>query len=254
MNKLANGYTAVGRHSDAVKLHEETLALRKAKLGPDHPDTLLSTLSLRKVKLKPDDRDTIRNMRALARSYAALGQHADALKLQEEVLALQKAKFGPNHRDTLMSMLSVAESLIALERGAKAVLVIDEFVQRAADNDLPPLWHRSVMIQRLRHFEKTKDPAGCRQTAEMWEKLNRTDAGSLYNAACNRAVTAEVLTGTKQADAEAEQAMAWLKKAVAAGYKDAAHMQKDKDLDALRHRDDFKKLMAELAAGGAKQK
>jgi hypothetical protein len=31
-------------------------------------------------------------------------------------------------------------------------------------------------------------------------------------------------------------------------------MQKDRDLDALRDREDFKKLLAELAAGGAKQK
>jgi len=33
---------------------------------------------------------------------------------------------------------------------------------------------------------------------------------------------------------------------VQAGYKDAAHMKKDTDLDALRERDDFKKLFAEL--------
>jgi hypothetical protein len=31
-------------------------------------------------------------------------------------------------------------------------------------------------------------------------------------------------------------------------------MQKDNDVDALREREGFKKLMAELAAGAAKQK
>jgi hypothetical protein len=40
--------------------------------------------------------------------------------------------------------------------------------------------------------------------------------------------------------------MAWLTQAVAAGYKDADHMKKDKDLDALRDREEFKKLLAEL--------
>ena len=40
--------------------------------------------------------------------------------------------------------------------------------------------------------------------------------------------------------------MDWLHKAVNAGYKDAAHMKKDNDLDTLRDREDFKKLMAEL--------
>ena len=42
MNNLAESYQALGRHAEALKLHEETLALQKAKLGPDHPDTLMS--------------------------------------------------------------------------------------------------------------------------------------------------------------------------------------------------------------------
>jgi hypothetical protein len=106
---------------------------------------------------------------------------------------------------------------------------------------------------RLRHFAKTKDTAGCRQTAEMWEKLNRADAASLYTAACMRTVTAAVLrgadpspAGAKQADAEADRALAWLKQAVAVGYQDAAHLKQDKDLDALRGREDFQRLLAEL--------
>jgi hypothetical protein len=237
MNNLANSYAALRRHADALKLDEETLALRKAKLGPQHPDTLLS-------------------MDNLAISYADLGRHADALKLHEETEALRKAKLGPDHPDTLKSMWGVAASLVKLQRSAEAVPVIDDCVKRAAAKVVDPALLPSVMNLRLRHFEKTKDPAGCRQTAAMWEKLNRADANSLYNAACMRAVTAAMLraadpspVGAKQADAEAEQAMAWLKQAVAAGFKDAAHMEKDKDLDALRGREDFKKLLAELAAG-----
>jgi hypothetical protein len=44
----------------------------------------------------------------------------------------------------------------------------------------------------------------------------------------------------------ADRAMELLRKAVNAGYKDAAHMTKDTDLDPLRGREDFKKLMAEI--------
>jgi hypothetical protein len=40
----------------------------------------------------------------------------------------------------------------------------------------------------------------------------------------------------------------WLKKAVAAGFKDVEQIRTDKDLDALRQREDFKKLIAELEA------
>ena len=42
--------------------------------------------------------------------------------------------------------------------------------------------------------------------------------------------------------------MTMLRDAVAKGYKDAAHMKKDKDLDALREREDFKRLVADLEA------
>jgi hypothetical protein len=45
----------------------------------------------------------------------------------------------------------------------------------------------------------------------------------------------------------ADRAMELLRKAVTAGFKDAARMAKNGDLDALRGRDDFKKLLAELA-------
>ena len=46
MNNLADGYADLGRHAGALKLFEETLALQKAKLGPDHPDTLVSMNNL----------------------------------------------------------------------------------------------------------------------------------------------------------------------------------------------------------------
>ena len=76
MNGLANSYQALGRHAEALKLHEETLALRQARLGPDHPDTLHS-------------------MNGLAYSYHALGRHAEALKLHEETLARRRPGWAP---------------------------------------------------------------------------------------------------------------------------------------------------------------
>ena len=86
---------------DALKRYEETLALRKAKLGPDHPDTLMS-------------------MNDLASSYSALGRHAEALKLYEETLALRKAKLGPDHPDTLVTMNMLADAYRRAGRYAEA--------------------------------------------------------------------------------------------------------------------------------------
>jgi hypothetical protein len=46
MHNLALSYGHFGRHDDALNLLGRTLALQKAKLGPDHIDTLRSMNSL----------------------------------------------------------------------------------------------------------------------------------------------------------------------------------------------------------------
>jgi serine/threonine-protein kinase len=52
----------------------------------------------------------------------------------------------------------------------------------------------------------------------------------------------------------AEQALAALRQALAKGYKDLAQLKKDKDLDPLRSRDDFQKLLAGLEQEMSKEK
>jgi tetratricopeptide (TPR) repeat protein len=46
MQCLAECYSALARHADALKLGQETLALRTAALGRDHPDTPASMILL----------------------------------------------------------------------------------------------------------------------------------------------------------------------------------------------------------------
>jgi hypothetical protein len=53
---------------------------------------------------------------------------------------------------------------------------------------------------------------------------------------------------------QANPAMAWLRKAVAAGFKDSEHMKKGPDLDALREQPEFKALLAELMKGKGRDK
>ena len=185
------------RTSERLTLFEETLALQKAKLGPEHPGTLTS-------------------MNNLAICYATAGRYERALKLYEETLALQKAKLRPNDPAMLGTRVGIASMKVKVGRAVEA----------AAD---------------------------CRQATEAFEKLNGSDANSLYSAACFRAVLAAALRGgapsaesAKQAHEEADRAMTWLKKAVAAGFHGAALLTSDHDLDALRDRDDFKKLVRDL--------
>jgi tetratricopeptide (TPR) repeat protein len=283
MNNLANNYDALGRHGEALKLREETLTLRKVKLRPAHPETLGSmgnladsydalgrhgealklheeTLALIKAKLGPDHPDTLRIMNNLALSYDALGRHGEALKLHEETLALKKAKLGPDHPETLVSMANLAESLIRDDRWSEAMAILDDCLRRVEGKAVDPRLVGLVLERRLRFFAKQGDASGCRQTAAMWERLDRKDADSLYGAACFRAITAAVFRskssqadGARQAGIEADRAMAWLWKAVAAGYDTPqylAHMTRDPDLDALRDRDVFRRLLAGLMDRG----
>jgi hypothetical protein len=75
-------------------------------------------------------------------------------------------------------------------------------------------------------------------------------AASIYNMACCHAL---MVPKSGDGARHADLAMGWLKRAVAAGFRDLAAIQKDSDLDALRGREDFKKLLAELEAGGRKK-
>ena len=151
-----------------------------------------------------------------------------------------------------IGVVTLVASLIALGRGAEAVPIIDECVARVADKNVSPRMVLYLVDTRLRHFEQAKDAEGCRATAELWEKLKRTDAASIYDAACFRAVTAAVMRGNptsqlaRQSDAEADRAMALLQQAVAAGRGNVTEMKKDKDLDVLHDREDYRRLMAEL--------
>jgi hypothetical protein len=163
-------------------------------------------------------------MMGLANSYCALSRHAEALKLREETLALRKAKLGPDHPDTLESMSALATSYAAVGQPADAL--------------------------RL-----------CEEAAPTWEKLERADSLAPYYRANWRSQLAGLIRatdqspeGAKRADALADQAMDWLRKAVALGYRNTAELKKEKAFDALRTREDFQKLLAELEVGLEKDK
>jgi tetratricopeptide (TPR) repeat protein len=126
-------------------------------------------------------------------------------------------------------------------------------------------WERALELDdgsrkptfRQRIFRNRKDAAGCLAAAAEYEARKPTDAGALYDAACNRSVCSAVILqdpktpaddAARLAREQADLAMSWLHKAVAAGCRDAEHLKQDKDLDALREREDFKSLLAELQA------
>ena len=136
---LGQSLNGLGEYDLAVEVLEKAGTTRKAKLGPDHPDTLSSmnnlatgyraagklekalplyeeTLALMKAKLGPDHPDTLTTMNNLAVGYEEAGKLDKSLPLKEETLALRKAKLGPDHPDTLTTMNNLALRLAGTSR------------------------------------------------------------------------------------------------------------------------------------------
>jgi eukaryotic-like serine/threonine-protein kinase len=274
-HNIGKCYEALGRLADALKLHKKTLELRKARLGLAHPDTQRSmsslaavylvlgryadaltlqeeTLKLQQTTLGVDHPDALRTMFDIAESKRYLGRLQEALATRQQCFALFKARLGPDHADTLYAMSGLSGDLMALGRDAEALQVIDDCFKRAAGKVVAPDLIPTILVRRMQYFQKKHDADGCRQTAVLYESLKSTDAASLYNAACLRAITAAVLrlgksaNAARDADQEADAAMKWLNQAIAKGYHDVSSLKTDKDLDALRTRDDFKNLLAGL--------
>jgi hypothetical protein len=84
------------------------------------------------------------------------------------------------------------------------------------------------------------------------KKLDKPTSVDLYNMTCYYALlhglSRDKGSGVSAADtADAgKKALATVRRAITAGYRDTANLRKDTDLDSLRKRPDFEKLLADL--------
>lgn len=180
--------------------------------------------------------------------YTNLGKYEDALPYYEEAAAGWRRVLGPAHIRTLRGLNNLVICYRALDRRDNALRGMDEFLAHARENAHPD-WIIAVCDDRLRQFGAAADPAGGRGVAGVWEGFGFDRPEDLYSAAYFRALTAGAYTAKGQpaeARADAERAMAWLTKAVAAGFRDREHIEADADLAALRGRPDFRQLVGSL--------
>ena len=149
MNNLASAYEALGQLDRALSLHEQTLALLKTKVGPDHPLTLISmnnlagayrgvgqidrglslredTLARMRVKLGPDHPGTLKCMNSLAHDYALAGKPDRAIPLFEESFRRHAAKFGADHPDTWLAKANLGVVFKEARRPADALPLLED--------------------------------------------------------------------------------------------------------------------------------
>jgi tetratricopeptide (TPR) repeat protein len=110
MNALASAYRAAGKQDLALPLYDETLKLRKAVLGADHPDTLAS-------------------LNRLALEYQAAGKLDLSMTLYEELLKLQTEKLGADNTSTLGSMYALANVYSEGLRFDRAIPLFEELLR-----------------------------------------------------------------------------------------------------------------------------
>ena len=125
MGNLANSYSDLGQHQQALKLNEQVLKKQREILGPDHPHTVLT-------------------MGNLAYSYSHLGQHQQALKLKEQVLEKQREILGPDHPHTVFSMGNLASSYSDLGQHQQALKLKEQVLEK--QREIPGIDHPHTVL------------------------------------------------------------------------------------------------------------
>jgi serine/threonine-protein kinase len=248
---LAVSHTDLGRllearedWSNAEAEYHEAIALRE-QLVADFPGVAQYA-----VDLGGSYGDLGRSVQARGEVAASLGWYTKARAILLPVLGKEP------HRVWVRQLLCDTHTRRALalaQLGRHAAAVVEWEQARALNDEKARDW-----IYRLGQAEsqvRIGQPAEAVAAAEEVLKLGNPDRHTRYNAACVYSLAvaqamkqAPPNTSSLRAERYARRAVALLRQAVQQGFQDVGHIKKDSDLDALRGRDEFKQLLAQLEA------
>jgi tetratricopeptide (TPR) repeat protein len=243
-----------GRQAEALEAHKQGLEIRQ-KLADAIPAVTQFQSDL------ADSHD------AVGRALSQTGKPADALEAYRQALAIRQKLADANpaitefQGDLASSLNSMGELLRKTGKPAEALMAHRQALaigQKLADaNPADSQVESSVAYSHYligAALSQTGKPAEAsfRRAVEIMERLPTLTPADHYNQACYyaRLADAAVETGSGMTAADrlaaADKAIKALRLAIAAGYNNDADLSKDSDLDGLRSRTDFKKLMEEL--------
>jgi serine/threonine-protein kinase len=252
----------VGKSNDAEREYRAALK-EQERLVAEHPQV-------------PEYR------RELARSHNSLGillmnvgksndaerEYRAALKEQERLVA-EHPQVPDFHNELAGTLVNIANVRMTAKQPAEARRLLDKarlHHEAALKANPQNVTYREFYRNNLSILSSAcvelGDHAGAVEAAQKLARWAFEPMSDNYNSAC--LVSRSIVLAEKDsklpearrkelARTYADQAMALLRQAVAKGYKDVAHMKKDTDLDPLRNREDFKKLIAELEAAAKKK-
>jgi eukaryotic-like serine/threonine-protein kinase len=248
---------AMARPKEAEAVCRDALALNK-QLAADFPTV---------PKYRSDLAGSHTNLGILlqttGRSKEAEAAYRDALALEKQLAAAFRTV--PDYQNSLAgALVNLGDLLSARKEHAAARGIYEEaFPHHQAALQANPRHPDYRQFFRNNHLELTRtlielgEHNAAAVAASQLLKGAVDPALDAYDAACFLALCVSLAEKDKQlsdskrkelAQSYGDKAMAALRQAIRNGYKDAAHMKKDTDLDALRGRDDFKKLLGDLEA------
>ena len=105
---------------------------------------------------------------------------------------------------------------------------------------------RNILGNLVQSSLALRKPVEAAEAARELATLVPGNPVDLYNSACCLAVCVTLASDTAEASRYADEAISLLKKAIATGWNQPDHTAKDPELAALRGRDDFRRLLAEM--------
>jgi tetratricopeptide (TPR) repeat protein len=250
--------TVTGKPAEALASHEQALMIRQ-KLADAHPGIIQLQSEL------------ARSCVELGYMLQLAGKSAEALASYEQALMIRQklADANPNITES-QYQLARSHDLIGYvyRRTGKPIEALAAYERAIAMQQKLADAHPSVIaFQRILRLclgavgaihldagRPAEAAASLRRAAAILERITpMLEPRDRYNLACVHAQLAAIAampgSGMTAADGrtEADRAMHWVHLTVATGYRNVALMQKDHDLDPLRSRDDFQRLMMDLS-------
>jgi serine/threonine protein kinase/tetratricopeptide (TPR) repeat protein len=245
-----------GKPEEALAVYEQTRTIRQ-KLADTNPTVT-------------------RFKGTLALSYDAIGVLlADAGKSQEALAAFEQAraihsKLAHDNPELIgfrfelgYFLNNVGGMQTATGRPREAVATLQQardLFQELAKTNSTSTAYQNGLAMSLTNLGSAQRRAGkpaeavvsLRQARALWAGQPSLTLAARFDLACNQALVAQLATdpgsglSASEGREAADRAIEALRQAIAAGYRKRGQIRTERSLDALRGREDFKKLMAEL--------
>jgi tetratricopeptide (TPR) repeat protein len=253
---LANVYLTQGRFNKGQMLLEEAQRFYDS-LVRGRPDVL------------PEDRQSLaRCITILGMAYRGQGQTKKAEVVQQQAMdmfeklarehpVVQEYAYnvGRCYSELGQTAKAAGRPGVAVDRYDKAIAILEGVVGGGLKSARPSLL--TAQIQRAGALAVQGDHAQATAEAEVLGLQRDLNPGHLYDLACNFShFSAAAERDRKLSPADrarlqalyAARAMDFLQQAVAAGWRNPQHLRTDPDMERLRSREDFRKLLGGLEA------